>query len=147
MAEIVGEAPEFIELKLKELQLELAKIPNKDAYNQAKEKFPKYVTGIRKCLMFLRADRFDAREAAARMVRYYEEKLHMFGNEPLARDLLMSDLNEEERSSLKAGYIQLLPGRDRAGRAIIFGLNKLRTGAFRGSAVSFILFDIGSIKN
>jgi hypothetical protein len=146
VAEIVGEAPEFVEIKLKEIEEELANIPVKDAYNQAKEKSPEYVTSIRKCLMFLRADRFDAREAAARMVRYYQEKLHIFGHEPLARDILMSDLNEEERSSLKAGYIQLLPGRDGAGRAIIFGLNKLRTGAFRGSAVSFILFDVGSIK-
>jgi hypothetical protein len=138
VAEIIEETPEFVEIKLKELELELAKIPIKDAYNQAKEKSQEYVTSIRQCLMFLRADRFDAREAAARMVRYYEEKLHMFGNEPLARDLLMSDLNEEERSSLKSGYIQLLPLRDRAGRAIIFGLSKLRTGAFRGAAVSYI---------
>jgi hypothetical protein len=135
VAEIVEEAPEFLQIKVKELEMELENIPLKDAYHQAKEKAPDYVTSLRNCLMFLRADRFDAKEAAARMVRYYEEKLCLFGHEPLARDLLMSDLNEEERSSLKAGYIQLLPRRDRAGRAIIFGLNKLRTGAFRGASV------------
>jgi hypothetical protein len=139
VAKIVEETPEYVAIKLKELELELAKIPIKNAYNQAKEKSPEYVTSIRKCLMFLRAGRFDATEAAARMVRYYEEKLHLFGHEPLARDLLLSDLKEEERSSLESGYIQLLPGRDRAGRAVIFGLNKVRTEEVRGSAVSSIL--------
>ena len=138
VAEIVEETPEFVAIKLKELELELAQIPTKNAYNQAKEKSPEYVTGIRECLMFLRACRFDATEAAARMVRYYEEKLLLFGPEPLARDLHIKDLKEEERISLESGYLQLLPGRDRAGRAILFGLIKVRTEAFRGCAVSFI---------
>jgi hypothetical protein len=138
VAEIIEETPEFVEIKLKELELELAKIPIKKAYNQAKEKSPEFVTSIRNCLMFLRADRFDATEAAARMVRYYEEKLHLFGPERLARDLRMKDLKEEERSSLESGYVQLLPGRDRAGRAIIFGLIKVRTEAFVGCAVSYV---------
>jgi hypothetical protein len=138
VAEIVEETPEYVALKLKELELELAKITIKSAYNQAKEKSPEYVTSTREGLMFLRAGRFDATEAAARMVRYYEEKLHLFGPGPLARDLHMKDLKEEERSSLESGYLQLLPERDRAGRSVLIILIKVRTEAFRDYAVSSI---------
>ena len=143
VAEIVEETPDFVARRLEQLQLELDLLnhmPDKDAYNQARAKSPEYVTSRKSCLMFLRAASFDTREAAARMVRYYKEKLLVFGPEPLARDIRLTDLSSEAIASLETGHRQLLPGRDRAGRAILVGLGCLRNDAYLQSwTVSFFL--------
>ena len=42
----------------------------------------------------------------------------MFGEDALARPLTLDDLEHEDKESLKEGYIQRLPVRDKAGRAV-----------------------------
>jgi hypothetical protein len=54
------------------------------------------------------------------LVSFMEGKLEFFGPEVLARSIYLSDLDEDALKSLKSGYDQLLPSRDRAGRAILF---------------------------
>jgi hypothetical protein len=132
--EVVEETPDFLAFKLKQLELDLASIPNnnhmKDAYHKARQQSPDYVTSRKSSLMFLRAARFDTKEAAARMVRFYKEKLLVFGLESLARDICLTDLNRDAVACLETGYRQLLPGRDRAGRAILVGIGNLRNDAY-----------------
>lgn len=76
-------------------------------------------------LGFLRAERFDAKKAATRILDYFDEKRTLFGIDLLARKLLIDDLDKETIEVLESGLIQLLPGRDRAGRAVIVGTKKL----------------------
>lgn len=76
-------------------------------------------------LGFLRAERFNAKKAATRILDFFDEKRALFGIDLLARKLRLEDLNEETIKVLESGFIQLLPGRDRAGRAVIVGTKKL----------------------
>jgi hypothetical protein len=142
VAEGVEETPDLLNRRLEQLQLELDLLnntPDKDAYNLAKAKSPEYVTSRKSGLMFLRAARFDTREAAAQIVRYYKEKLLVFGPESLARDICLTDLSREAVACLETGYRQLLPGRDRAGRAILLGIGNLRDDAYLQCTVSLYL--------
>jgi hypothetical protein len=123
--EIIEETPEFIYERLATLDQELHKISFKPAYEQAKKMSEMYVTDYKFRLMFLRADSFDPNKAATRLVKFMEEKLKMFGQETLVRPLYLSDLNEDDRVCLKAGALQALPVRDRAGRTVLGNFRNL----------------------
>jgi hypothetical protein len=66
----------------------------------------------------LRAGRFVPKVAATRLVGFLEEKLKLFGPKPLARELLLSDLNQDDMVLLRAGYFSVVPLTDSAGRVI-----------------------------
>ena len=70
--------------------------------------------------MFLRADEFDSKKAAKRLVNFMEAKKKHFGEQTLTRSLYLSDLDQDDREALKSGVMQILSVRDRAGRAIFF---------------------------
>ena len=126
VSEVLKETPELLEAKLLELDYELSLISIKLAYEQARALSEEYTTGRTFRLMFLRAEKFHAKNAAARMVLYFEEKLKLFGRDKLARDIRLNDLDSDDMACLKSGYLTPLPGRDRAGRAVIFATAKLR---------------------
>jgi len=70
-------------------------------------------------LKFLRADLFDAEKAAHRYLRCVECLLNYYGSYALQRPLMYDDLGKECQDAAKAGYGQILPSRDRAGRLIV----------------------------
>jgi len=76
-------------------------------------------------LSFLRAERYDSKKAATRLVEYFEEKRRLFGVDKLTTKIQLKDVDAETTECLESGQISLLPGRDRAGRAIIVGTNRL----------------------
>jgi hypothetical protein len=119
VSDVIEETPELIERCLFDLETGIQKIPKKAAYDQAKATAPESVDCRKFRLMFLRAERFDANNAAARLVKYFEGKLKLFGADKLTKIITMEDLDEDDLATLKSGYLQLLPERDRAGRAII----------------------------
>jgi len=112
----------LVEDALKDLSEELANMPckQKSALDKAMEISPDYVRSLNFQLKFLRAEKFDARLAAVRMALYFEEKLALFGEEKLARDILLSDLNEDDMECLKSGYLQVLSDLDFGNRKVIF---------------------------
>ena len=120
VSEVITETPDLIEERLFELEVELHKIFPKPAYDQAMYSDPDYVLDTKFRLMFLRADLFDAKKAAARMVRYFRDKQNLFGNELLGKEIQLKDLNEFDRESLESGCSQFLPVRDMAGRTILY---------------------------
>jgi hypothetical protein len=161
----IKETPELIDKCLLELEMELEKISKKAAYDLAKATSMANATntnanananttgnanttpsssapesvGCRKFrLMFLRAERFDAKNAAARLVKYCEGKLRLFGPDKLTKRITMEDLDEDDMVTLRSGYMQLLPERDRAGRAIIVSILCLRHCRFVENMVSRI---------
>jgi hypothetical protein len=120
VSDAIDETPEFLEEKLHELDEELEKIPkNSGAYSLAQAQDKEYARCRKFRLKFLRADAFDARMAAERLMKFFEEKLKLFGLETLARDIKMSDLDEDGRRWLESGIGQLVPERDRSGRCVI----------------------------
>jgi hypothetical protein len=78
----------------------------------------------------LRATHFDSNRAAARLVGFFETKLEVFGPDPLARDLLLSDLNEDDHKCLQSGLMTLVPAKDVAGRGIVTWIPLLKEGGF-----------------
>jgi hypothetical protein len=114
--DMINESPDCIRRCQDQLDWELAAIVIKPAYNYAVQQSRGYAQSLR--LMFLRADRFDVRKAAIRLVTFFEAKLQLFGSEVLCRRIQQSDLDYEDMISLRSGCFQLLPIRDKANRAV-----------------------------
>jgi hypothetical protein len=123
---IVEETPELVANRLAAMEVELQKIHKKPAYDLALQRNKEYVTGRRLRLQFLRAEYFDANKAAARLVKYFEGKLELFGPEVMARPIYLSDLDSDDLEPLQSGLFQFLPARDRAGRAVYVDQNNLK---------------------
>lgn len=117
--EVKEESPEFLDEQLFLLDQALGQIRHKPAYMLALSKNALYCTNRKFRLSFLRAEYFDPRRAAVRLVKFFEGKLEYFGEDALARDIrLADDMDKDDLQCLKAGHLQFLPCRDRAGRAV-----------------------------
>jgi hypothetical protein len=120
--EPVRETPEMIEGHLSQFDTSLINLAkslperNTRAYSQAVLLDSEHVRSFR--LAFLRAERFDVKQAAARFLRYWEMKKRLFGEEKLGATITLKDLNKDDMLTIRSGFMQLMPGRDRAGRAI-----------------------------
>jgi hypothetical protein len=72
-------------------------------------------------LSFLRCDRFDYKKATIRIFDYFEEKKLLFGGlDFLTTRIQLKDLDIDTKQCLDSGCIQLLPGRDRYVRLLLF---------------------------
>jgi len=114
----VEETPAFVENALRQLDEEISKIRIKPAYELAQQQSKEFVTNPKFRLMFLRADGFHPGNAATRLVGYFEGILQYFGESLLTKRIQYSDLDRNDRACVKAGNMQILPFRDRSGRAI-----------------------------
>jgi hypothetical protein len=118
----VEETPEMINSALKKLELEIQSIPLKPAYDEGLRVNGQYIHDREFRLRFLRAELFDAQKAAVRFIRHLEVLLELFGTVALMRPLRISDFGKKEMDLIKAGYVQFLPSRDRAGRLVMIGM-------------------------
>ena len=130
VSEAIHEEPGFVRAKLAEVKMELSKLSTreKEAYMEAEDQNKQYVTCDKFCLKFLRAEMFDARLAAGRMVRFFDEKKKLFGPDKLTKEIELGDLDKEDRKFLESGIGQILPQRDRAGRQIMTWMPMIRGG-------------------
>jgi hypothetical protein len=128
----VEESREFLQEKLaaleQEIQLRLAQ-HKADIYKEAFCRSQVYVTDITVRLRFLRAEYYNPKHAARRMMQFLEGKKKFFGENAVARPLLLTDMNEDDMECLKSGILQLLPSRDSKGRAVIADMNM--NGAYK----------------
>ena len=132
VAVVEEQTPEFVNSCLKELDEHLNAIKiNTDAYVQAEAMSSDYVSENNFRMMFLRADNYDSKEAAERMIRFFELKKYLFGVDKIVKDITLDDLNEDDMDSLKSGYAQVTPCKDMSGRTIVLLLSKLRTGRYK----------------
>jgi hypothetical protein len=122
VADIMKEEPRFVQQCLVELEQELQLIshPHREAYDTARTSSVDYVTHRAFRLSFLRADSFHVKNAALRIVAYFQAKLDLFGLDYLTQRINHRDLDDQDRACLESGGFQLLAGRDRAGRSIAF---------------------------
>lgn len=106
---------------IREMDNELAKITTgKDAFDLAYTLNPDYVTDPIFRLMFLRGNEYNAKAAAGQLVKHFEEKLALFGEQMLGKDIKLSDLTADDLDALRSGGIQISKYKDRAGRSIVF---------------------------
>jgi len=143
------ETPEMVADAVHRLSLEIDDIGHKPAYNQSQQwnsnsstmaidctqsiynynvdtlsvgTHSTYVNTLEFRLRFLRADLFDAKKAATRLVKFLEMVMELYGGneELLRRPIGLNDLKtKEEKDYIKLGNHQLLPFRDRSGRRVI----------------------------
>jgi len=123
VAAVHDETPEFVDQCIEELDKAISKTPikNRKAYNRAVFLRPSLQSDKKFKLQFLRADEFDAKMAAERMVKYFQQKSDLFGEEKLGKTLTLDDLTDDDMYLYEIGYITVLPFPDRSGRPIIFG--------------------------
>ena len=122
------ETLQLLDAALYSLKIELNQIENKSAYDKAQEIHLSgdgtrgqrtYVNSDEFQLRFLRAELFDTKKAAARMVKYLDLVYEHFGENALVRPIMLSDFTKEDMAFLRSGDYQLLPYRDRSGRRIL----------------------------
>lgn len=109
-----------------EVKSEIAKTREKSAYNKALFLSPHSVNDSDFIRMFLRAEQYNPRLAANRMVAYFQHKLELFGIEKLCKDITLEDLDDDDKASLSTGSVQILPQKDSAGRTVIFSAQRLK---------------------
>jgi hypothetical protein len=89
----------------------------------------RYTSDDRFRTKFIRAELYQASEAAERFIRFFELKKTLFGVNLLTKDILLEHLNEDDMEALKSGGLQLCPLTDTAGRPIVsimLGLRKYK---------------------
>lgn len=115
-----AETAELVQDRLALLQREIQDAGG--AYQLAIEQDAAWVD--RQKIKFLRAEDFNASNAAARMLRYFTLKEALFGKDKLGRDIRLQDFNQDDIESLQAGGMQILSEPDHAGRRIFFTQNR-----------------------
>lgn len=114
------ESPESLRELSEKLLEEAKRVRDRSAFDKALFLGPSYVKDPDFLAMFLRADNYDAKLAARRVIRHFQQKLVLFGEERLGRPIVYDDLNDDDKQALYLGRYQLLmQRRDRAGRLII----------------------------
>ena len=79
---------------------------------------PSYVLDPAFGLLFLRSEHFNVWAAAQKILRFLQTKLELFGPSKLCHNITIDDLGPDGVAALENGQFQLLPFRDRSGRAI-----------------------------
>ena len=126
VSDAVEESSEMLAKCLAEVDSKISKIRSKEAYDIAEAQNPSYVADHNLRLQFLRSVKFDTSWAAKKIVRFFDLKLDLFGNERLTKTITLDDFDDETMSCLQSGLCTILPLKDRAGRAIVCWSVKLR---------------------
>ena len=119
----VEDDQDFMQRNFRELDNHIASStehPGFAAYQIAKQDNPSYVENEDFKKGFLRADRYNPKQAAGRLLLYLEEKLDLFGREKLTKDIFWEDIGKDGQEYLKLGGLQILPKRDKAKRLVVF---------------------------
>jgi hypothetical protein len=137
VAEDVEETPAILDTKLEEMNQATAsysKAHTAGAYQKASKMDEKYVGRIR--LLCLRADPYNIEKAATRLASFFDFKQQLFGEEKLTKDITLDNFLGEDKHGLDSGPFQLLPERDRSGRAIIMFVGDKASNNSSETAVS-----------
>jgi len=115
------ECSELIAAKLKDLEIELDKLPisDKQGWGQAKAKCPDIVNDDAFKLMFLRAEVYNADLAALRLVKYWDKRIELFGLNKAFRPLKLDGALQGDETALGMGFTRLVPAQDEHGRSIL----------------------------
>ena len=132
----INEDPLSLESHLLSLNASLQGLKAGTAYEMAEQMSLDYVLDRNFRLLFIRACRYDLKEAAERMIRFFDLKRELFGKEKLVEDITLKDLSLDDMETMRSGYMQVSPYKDMAGRPIVFGILKLRKMKEVDNAVS-----------
>lgn len=123
---VIEETPELLKESFCKLNAELELLrPTASAFNRSQELYGSnetdttYINTEEFRIMFLRCELFDCCKAANRMCAFIDLVYELYGDIALKRRAYLTDLDDNiEGKIMRAGYSQVLPGRDRSGRRI-----------------------------
>lgn len=118
VCEPIVEETEFLLSKQRELIDEVSKIRRKQAYDRAQFLSPRCVKDPHLLTQFLRADAFDTREAARRLIRFFDIKQRLWGEEVLVKRVTLDDLSEDDMAAMQTGAFRVTQP-DMAGRPLM----------------------------
>ncbi len=115
--------PGMVETALYNLMQEVKKLPaeRQKVYQRSLKTPHSYVHTRAFKLRFLRAELFDPKGAANRLITFLEAAVELFGEYTLQRPIQLTDFSKKELKVMNTGRVQLLPYRDRGGRRIVVG--------------------------
>lgn len=108
------------------LDLRLPTIKQGTAYELAETLDRSYANDPNFRLMFLRANNYQPERAARQMIKFFDFKQKLFGRSKLVKDITLNDLDDDDRASLRSGFLQVRQP-DIAGRKLIAELPGLRS--------------------
>jgi len=123
--EDIAEEEDLIENALQDLDDHLLCQKGGSAYEIAEQMDPAYVNSRAFRIMFLRGNQYDTKISANQMLKFFEMKKQLFGNDKLAKDITIDDLDDDDREALKVGVVQIA-GRDTSNRQIFVSLPGIR---------------------
>mmetsp|Transcript_4017 Transcript_4017/g.9277 ORF Transcript_4017/g.9277 Transcript_4017/m.9277 type:complete len:495 (-) Transcript_4017:264-1748(-) len=124
VGEELKETPEMIEKGLAEFQKAVEEARN-PVYEMACQQNRSYMEDPTLRLQFLRANFYDVGASVHQMMNLLECKAKYFGNDAVARDITLDDLNEEDMVMMLSGLCHIQDGRDRSGRVILYVFNRM----------------------
>eukprot|EP00980_Cylindrotheca_fusiformis_P023632 scaffold10690_cov126-Cylindrotheca_fusiformis.AAC.5 len=144
VAPTLEEDPEMLSTSLTEMNKMLTNMlcwRQASAFKIAESQAPEYTRNEKLLLMFLRCENFNVKAAANRLIAFFRHKLSLFGPEKLTKETIgQSDLDEEDLKCIAAGYVQLLPNRDHAGRAQFIYFPRFVKWATRDNALRMFYY-------
>ncbi|KAL3928531.1 MAG: hypothetical protein SGBAC_012613, partial [Bacillariaceae sp.] len=120
------EGADAIGEKLQSMDAHLSRTKAGTIYESAEAKDLAYVSNRDFRMLFLKGNRYDPKAAAEQMIRYFDIKHNLFGDECLLREITTQDLNEDDIASILAGTIQMSSCPDSSGRLISWGFPGIR---------------------
>ena len=132
------ETPELVARSLEELQSRIEQIKDKHASDIAASQDPSFVSDRVFRLKHLRSVNFDVTKAAAKVVRFFEVKNELFGNDRLTKRITLNDLDPEDMECLNSGFCTILPLHDRGGRTVVCWMLRFINSFSVRSIVSWI---------
>lgn len=113
------ETPDVTANLLRDFHDAVRKIRYKPEYEKAAFLNPDYVLDRNIVLMFLRAEDYNTKRAARRIVNHYKHKMELFGIDKLARPITFDDLSQDDKDAALTGAYQRLYLPDQSGRSVI----------------------------
>lgn len=115
-----------LEACLQEIDIRLSSIKRGTVFEKAESMDPSYVSNQGLRLMFLRGNGYDPKAAAEQMIKFFEMKQSLFGEDKLTTDITLYDLDDECKRCIETGFCQILHEKDAAGRTVVLILPGLR---------------------
>lgn len=123
---VEAEETGILDACLAEMDLNLDELKHGTAYELAENMDRSHVRSPYLRAMFIRAERWNGWEASERMIRFFEFKKRLFGEEKLVKEITLEDLDDDDMECLRAGHHQMSPHKDSAGRIILISILALR---------------------
>ena len=118
VGEELKETPELIERSLAEFE-QVVQRERSHVYHMAWNQNSAYVEDPSFRLKFLRANMHDVDSSVRQMMHFLQLKATYFGNDKVAREITLDDLDKEDMEVLLSGLWHIQEERDRTGRVIV----------------------------